>query len=454
MSEDKGKRNFVKYAVGGGIGAAAIAIGAGAIASQGGAPAPTTTTTTAPASVGTTTSSSGTKAGYGSVGEPVDIGIGYLPYAADIITADLIKKGNLWQKYFPSGSHIEWRRFLGGTAVTNNMLADKVQIGYMGDAPSYRCMDILDSKVICLGAYEEGLIGTSAMKKFGEPASFLQSIVVRPDVADKYPDVASLEGSTIGVPIGSIGHKQSMAVEQDGWELDGVDAAISAAPSGDRIYYPSHDKTVGGLIELTGSQPGVKFGQILDIGTELQMAQLRAGTIELVCTWEPYISWMEYKGIGKRLITSTDTLCQCRTGTHFHVASPILARNDFIEQRPDIIDGFLNAEEDAKEMMSKDPDNAAAILHADIPEVPLEILQKDLRMMVYDGRLHPEMVAHHEKSAQLWQDIGIYRGERTGWSPQESARYAYDGQFMDRVVDARKKEGKWTSEDLGILRNW
>ena len=220
MSEDKGKRNFVKYAVGGGIGAAAIAIGAGAIASQGGAPAPTTTTTTAPASVGTTTSSSGTKAGYGSVGEPVDIGIGYLPYAADIITADLIKKGNLWQKYFPSGSHIEWRRFLGGTAVTNNMLADKVQIGYMGDAPSYRCMDILDSKVICLGAYEEGLIGQTAMKKFGEPASFLQSIVVRPDVADKYPDVASLEGSTIGVPIGSIGHKQSMAVEQDGWELD------------------------------------------------------------------------------------------------------------------------------------------------------------------------------------------------------------------------------------------
>ena len=105
-------------------------------------------------------------------------------------------------------------------------------------------------------------------------------------------------------------------------------------------------------------------------------------------------------------------------------------------------------------MMSKDPDNAAAILHADIPEVPLEILQKDLRMMVYDGRLHPEMVAHHEKSAQLWQDIGIYRGERTGWSPQESARYAYDGQFMDRVVDARKKEGKWTSEDWGILRNW
>lgn len=439
------RKKFLKVAAAVGVGAAAAATGAGWFLSR-------EKENPTPTNSGPTPSSGGGK--YGAIGDPINLQVGYLPYAVDIITADLIKQAGLWKKYFPAGSTIDWQRYLGGTLVTNNMLADKVQIGYMGDAPSYRCLDILDSKVISLSSYEEGLTGNAAMKKFGEPRSLLQSIVVRPAVAEKYKTVEDLAGATIGVPIGSIGHKQAITIEKDGWETDGVEAKLNQAKSGDKIHYDSINKNVGELIEYSGVKPGIKYGNVLDIGTELQMAQLRAGTIDVVCTWEPYVLWMEQQGIGKRLITSTDTLCQCRTGTHFHVSSPLLARNDFIQQRPDIIEAYLQAEEDAKEWITKDPDGAADVISADIAEVPIEILRKDLKMMVYDGRIHPEMLEHHRRSARLWQELGIYRGERTGRTPEESVNYGYDPSFMENVIRNRKKENKWTSEDQGLLRNW
>jgi len=440
-SEEKiSRREFLKLAIGSGISAAAITLGVNAFLRR--------------EQQALTPTSAYAQGKYGAIGSPIDLKVGYLPYAADIITADLIKQARLWEKYFPSGSSVTWFRFLGGVLVTNNMLADKVQIGYMGDAPSYRCLDILDSKVISLGSYEEGLTGDAAMKKFGEPKSLLQAIVVRPDVADKYKSVEDLNGATIGVPLGSIGHKQAITVERDGWEVADVPKLITQAKAGDRIAYPSVNKTAGELIQYSGKKKGIKYGRVLDLNTELQMAQLRAKTIDVVCTWEPYVLWMENKKIGKRFITSTDTLCQCRTGTHFHVSSPILARNDFIKARPDIVEAFLQAEEDAKEWITKDPDGAAEVIWSDITDVPIEIIQKDLRMMVYDGRIHPEMMEHHKRSAKLWQDLRIYRGERTGWAPEKTVEYGYDSSYLNNVIQKRKKEEKWTSENIGTLRNW
>jgi ABC-type nitrate/sulfonate/bicarbonate transport system substrate-binding protein len=292
------------------------------------------------------------------------------------------------------------------------------------------------------------------MKKFGEPKSTLQAIVVRPDVAYKYKTIENLAGSNIGVPYGSIGHKQAITIEKDGWETDEVPSIIARAKAGNSIFYPSENKTIGELIQYSGKKKGVKYGSVLDLGTEIQMAQLRARTIEVVCTWEPYVLWMEKMKIGKRFVSSPDTLCQCRTGTHFHVSSPILARTDFIQARPDIVEAFLQAEEDAKESITKDPDGSANAISKEIPEVPIDIIQKDLRMMVYDGRIHPEMMEHHRRSAKLSQDLGIYRGERTGWTPEKTVDYGYDPSYLNNVIEKRKKEGKWTSENLGILRNW
>lgn len=443
------RKDFLKLAAGAGLGVAAMALGGSALFQSNTGRQERTLTPTPVYAQGK----------YGAVGSPINLAVGYLPYASDILTADLIKQARLWEPYLPAGSNINWLKFLGGTLVTNNMLPDKVQIGYMGDAPSYRCLDILDSKVICMGSYEEGLTGEAAMQKFGEPKSLLQAIVVRPAAAEKYKTVDDLNGAKIGVPLGSIGHKQALTIEEDGWEITDVPNQIAQAPEGDRLAYPisgnrTAEKSVGQLIQFSGQKPGVKYGQVLDINTEIQMAQLRAGTIDLVCTWEPYVLWMEDKGIGKRLFTSTDTLCQCRTGTHFHVSSPIVARTDFIKARPDVVEGFLQAEEDAKEMLSKDPNGAAELIWSEIPEVPLEIIQKDVKMMIYDGRIHPEMMEHHRRSAKLWQDLGIYRGERTGWTPEQTVDYGYDPTFMNNIVQKRSQEGKWTSADLGILRNW
>ena len=69
-------------------------------------------------------------------GAPVEIGVGYFPSWNGGWSGTVIKKKELWKKYLPAGSTVRWEVTLVGFPVFNAMLANRLRIGYIGDAPS------------------------------------------------------------------------------------------------------------------------------------------------------------------------------------------------------------------------------------------------------------------------------------------------------------------------------
>jgi NitT/TauT family transport system substrate-binding protein len=68
--------------------------------------------------------------------EPVQITYGYHPYWTGAWYGVILKKKELWKKYLPPGSTVRFEPHLTGPPMINAMLADKMQIGTMGDMPS------------------------------------------------------------------------------------------------------------------------------------------------------------------------------------------------------------------------------------------------------------------------------------------------------------------------------
>jgi len=68
--------------------------------------------------------------------DPVNITYGYHPYWTGGWNGVIIKDQELWKKYLPEGSTVNFEAHLTGPPMVNALLADKMQIGTMGDMPS------------------------------------------------------------------------------------------------------------------------------------------------------------------------------------------------------------------------------------------------------------------------------------------------------------------------------
>src|SRR6266581_2805707 len=74
----------------------------------------------------------------GNVGaaEPVKLTVGYQPYDTISYSAVVIRALEPWKKNLPPGSEVEFQSALQGSIIVNQMLANKQQIGYLGDMPA------------------------------------------------------------------------------------------------------------------------------------------------------------------------------------------------------------------------------------------------------------------------------------------------------------------------------
>ena len=68
--------------------------------------------------------------------DAVDITYGYHPYWTGGWNGVIIKVKGLWKKYLPKGSKVRFEAHLTGPPMVNALLANKMQIGTMGDMPS------------------------------------------------------------------------------------------------------------------------------------------------------------------------------------------------------------------------------------------------------------------------------------------------------------------------------
>ncbi len=73
---------------------------------------------------------------FGEPGEPIKLVVGHPSHYAATWSVHVLHGKELWKKYLPPGSTVEYQTGLAGAVIVNNVLAGKQYIGYLGDIPA------------------------------------------------------------------------------------------------------------------------------------------------------------------------------------------------------------------------------------------------------------------------------------------------------------------------------
>ncbi|MCJ8298379.1 MAG: ABC transporter substrate-binding protein [Pseudomonadales bacterium] len=228
--------------------------------------------------------------------ETIRIGIGHQSTCTDTYTAGIIvEQRKLFEKHLPiSGKYkdvkfiLDWQDYTSGPPITQWMLANKIQIGVMGDYP-----------LIVNGA------------KFQSTAS-LQTHYIS---GTGY----NLRGSGNGivVPVNSL--VQSIA---------GLVGKRLSVPSG---------STVWGMVlkALTDNQIALSEVDIINQSPTFGAANIARGKIDAHADFCPWTEIMEFRGTGRKIYDGGEAITSYLQG--------VVVRNDFAEKYPEVVIAFSKA---------------------------------------------------------------------------------------------------------------
>lgn len=259
-------------------------------------------------------------ADYGKVGDPIHLTVGFQPYFTPSWSGVVVKDKELWKKYLPKGSTVEFQVGLQGAVIVGQMLADKQQIGYLGDMPA---LTITNKEKVA----DIRLVGVSSTS----PQS-CDILFVRKEA----PDFKSVE-------------------EAAKW-MTGKTVATGHGSCADRF------------MRVVFKQANVEPAQYLNQSLEVISSNFRMGKLDAAVVWEPTASQLEESGAARRVAS----------GANFNERDGVFIamRYDMMEKRPDVVKAWLEAELDAQLFMA-DPANAdevANMLKAETTGIEKETL--------------------------------------------------------------------------------
>lgn len=241
---------------------------------------------------------------YGKPGEPIELVIGYQPYYTESWTGVVMRDKKFYEKYLPKGSTVQFQIGLQGAIIVNGMLAGKVDVGYVGDMPgivSTSHPEVRDVRIVStLG------LGYDQCNIF----------LVRTDAPQfKSPDEALkwLDGKSVAVPKGSCTDRFAQAVFK---------------------------------------AKNIKPSEYLNQSIEVITSGFRAKKLDAAVIWEPTASRLVQENLARRVASGASV--NERDGG-FMVMPQAL-----IEQRPDVVKAWLEAELDAS-LFFADSKNAMEI---------------------------------------------------------------------------------------------
>lgn len=241
---------------------------------------------------------------YGKPGEAINLVIGYQPYYTESWSGVVMRDKKFYEKYLPKGSKVEFQIGLQGAIIVNGMLAGKVDTGYVGDMPAIvstshpEVRDIRIVSVLGLG-YDQCNV-----------------FLTRTDAPQfKSPDEALkwLDGKTVAVPKGSCTDRFAQAVFK---------------------------------------KKNIKPAEYLNQSIEVITSGFRAKKLDAAVIWEPTASRLVHENLARRVASGASV--DERDGG-FMVMPQAL-----IEQRPDVVKAWLEAELDAEQYFA-DSKNAMDI---------------------------------------------------------------------------------------------
>ena len=246
-------------------------------------------------------------------GEPVNVTVGFFPSWEGGTSGVVVKHRELWKKYLPAGSSVNWDAQIVGPPIVTNLLANKNQIGYLGDTPaivSTTKRSIADIR----------MVECTLFSPTGQMCGFILVSKSAPDFADFHAFTQWLNGKTIGVSgKGSCG-----------------------------------DRMVAALLAKAGITATISYLDPTIIKTSLM-----AKKVDAVQSFQPHVSQIVDQNIGRIVAT----------GAIYGVedASFIIMRKDFIDNHRVAAKGWIKADLEALKFMLTNPYETVQYLGTELP---------------------------------------------------------------------------------------
>jgi len=248
--------------------------------------------------------------------EVVRVAIGTQDSTINCAAAGLVvRELGLLDKYLPrTGRYanvtyqIEWKNFTSGPPLTSDMVADKLDIGMMGDFPS--------------------VLNAAAFEKLGRRSVYVSAIsgnvhgagngLVVP-IDSPAQSLADLKGKQISVPFGSAAHGMLLrAIRDQGWDSEKDVTLISQSPE------------VG--------------------GTSLQTHKIDAHA-----DFVPFAELFPFRKYARKIFDGASTNVATSHG--------ILVRGEYAQKYPEIVIAYLRAALEADRLFAAEPEKFSELTH-------------------------------------------------------------------------------------------
>jgi NitT/TauT family transport system substrate-binding protein len=239
--------------------------------------------------------------------EPARITYGYHPYWTGGWNGVIIKHRELWKKYLPAGSQVKFEPHLTGPPMVNALLADKMQIGTMGDMPSLVATTKRaqgDIRLVSVPMLSNGVNCTKILVRKDAPAF------------DSYPAAVKwLNDKPFAVHRGTCANRSILSIIAKG---------------------------------------GFKPKEVVYMPIEVIASNFEAGKLDAAAMWEPHARRVVELGHARYAVTGA---VWNETDANF-----TLMRQDFIANNPEAAKGWIKAEIEAVQFMINNPEETARII--------------------------------------------------------------------------------------------
>jgi len=246
--------------------------------------------------------------GIATQADTISIGIGHQSMCTDTYTAGIvIKELGLLEKYLPTDGDyadadydIAWADYSSGGPITNQMMANKLNFGVMGDYP-----------LIVNGAkfQETDSLRTVYVAGTGYNLKGSGNAIVVPVDSDIY-SIDQLKGKEVSTPVGSAAWGMLLKAMQD-----------NEIPTSEYV--------------LKNQSPAVGA------------ANIAAGKIDAHSDFCPWSEIMEFRGTGRKIYDGSETGVPYLHG--------VVVRQDFAAEYPEVVEAFIKAVYEAGEWIREDP---------------------------------------------------------------------------------------------------
>jgi len=313
--------------------------------------------------------------------ETVTIGIGTQDTTTNTVTTGvIIRQLHLLEKYLPKDGKyadikfaFEWQNFTSGPPVTNAMMADKAQIGAMGDYPlivngfTFESNPESKSKLIAVAAYN--LLGSG------------NGIVVNKD--SPYFEFADLKGKVVSVPFGSAAHGMVLKALQD-----------------------------------RGLSPD--FFQLVSQSPEVGSTNLQEKKIDAHADFVPFAELLPFRGFARKIFDGVETNLPTWHG--------VVVRSDFAQKYPEAVVAYLKAVVAANDWVRADPAAAAAKIEewTGTNKEVVYIFLGPGGNMTTDPTIKPVLLKAAEEDVKVLQKLGRMKEFNVNtWADDSFIRKAY-----------------------------